>query len=182
MKLTRTLLTGVAALCLSSFATTALADGHGPACGLGTGETATGEPIKVGGINGNAPPGDFSGGTDAAAAYFDCVNANGGINGRPIEYIVENDQWNPELAGQVATKLVIDEGVVALVGNGSVVSMAVNARLYEDEGVMAMASGCAISECYESRNIVSTNQGPVPSGIGALKPIKTFLLVSMFFL
>ena len=169
MKLTRTLLTGVAALCLSSFATTALADGHGPACGLGTGETATGEPIKVGGINGNAPPGDFSGGTDAAAAYFDCVNANGGINGRPIEYIVENDQWNPELAGQVATKLVIDEGVVALVGNGSVVSMAVNARLYEDEGVMAMASGCAISECYESRNIVSTNQGPVPSGIGALK-------------
>ena len=62
-----------------------------------------------------------------------------------------------------------DEGVVALVGNGSVVSMAVNAKLYEEEGVMAMASGCAISECYESKNIVSTNQGPVPSGIGALK-------------
>lgn len=147
----------------------AAADETAPMCGMNTGEPATGEPIKVGGINGNAPPGDFSGGTDAAAAYFDCVNANGGINGRPIEYMVENDQWNPELAGQVATKLVVDEGVVALVGNGSVVEMAVNAPLYEAEGVMAMAAGCAIAECYESPNIVSSNQGPVPSGIGALK-------------
>lgn len=168
MKLKVTLLTAAAALCLASLGTTAAADGHAPSCGLGNGEVATGDPIKVGGINGNAPPGDFSGGTDAAAAYFACVNANGGINGRPIEYIVENDQWNPELAGQVATKLVIDEGVVALVGNGSVVEMAVNANLYRDEDVMVMASGCAISECYESSNIVSTNQGPLPSGIGAL--------------
>jgi len=156
---------------LAASGTPAAADGHSnaPECGLNTGNAATGNPIKVGGINGNAPPGDFSGGTDAAAAYFACVNANGGINGRPIEYIVENDQWNPELAGQVAAKLVKDEGVVALVGNGSVVSMAVNAKLYADEGVMVMASGCAISECYESSNIVSTNQGPLPSGIGALK-------------
>ena len=168
MKLKLTLLTGAAALCLASLSTTAAADGHGPTCGLNSGEAATGDPIKVGGINGNAPPGDFSGGTDAAAAYFACVNANGGINGRPIEYLVENDQWNPELAGQVATKLVKDEGVVALVGNGSVVEMAVNAGLYKDEDVMVMASGCAISECYESSNIVSTNQGPLPSGIGAL--------------
>lgn len=168
MKLTKTFLKGVAALCFASFGTTAMAESSGPSCGLGTGMAAKGEPIKVGAINGNAPPGDFSGGTDAAAAYFACVNANGGINGRPVEYMVENDQWNPELAGQVATKLVIDEGVVALVGNGSAVSMAVNAGLYEDQDVMVMASGCAISECYESRNIVSTNQGPLPSGIGAL--------------
>lgn len=168
MKLNTTLFTGMVALGLTSLSTAAFADGHGPSCGMATGEVATGEPIKVGGINGNAPPGDFSGGTDAAAAYFACVNDNGGINGRPIEYMVENDQWNPELAGQVATKLVKDEGVVALVGNGSVVSMAVNAGLYKDEDVMVMASGCAISECYESSHIVSTNQGPLPSGIGAL--------------
>lgn len=140
-----------------------------PVCGLNNGEKASGEPILVGGINGNAPPGDFSGGTDAAAAYFACVNDNGGINGRPIEYLVENDQWNPELAAQVATKLVKDRGVVALVGNGSVVSMAVNARLYAEENVMAMAAACAISDCYENSNIVSTNQGPLPSGIGAMK-------------
>ena len=139
-----------------------------PSCGLNTGQAATGEPILVGGINGNAPPGDFSGGTDAAAAYFQCINDNGGIHGRPIEYLVENDQWNPELAAQVAIKLVKDKEVVALVGNGSVVSMAVNAKLYAEENVMAMAAACAISDCYENSNIVSTNQGPLPSGIGAL--------------
>ncbi|WP_282095364.1 ABC transporter substrate-binding protein [Epibacterium ulvae] len=166
---TSLILATAATLGLSLIGEDAKADGHAPVCGLNTGQAATGEPIKVGGINGNAPPGDFSGGTDGAAAYFDCVNANGGINGRPIDYLVENDQWNPELAGQVATKLVKDEGVVALVGNGSVVEMAVNAPLYAAEDVMVMASGCAISECYESSHIVSTNQGPLPSGIGALK-------------
>ncbi|SFJ79763.1 ABC transporter substrate-binding protein [Celeribacter neptunius] len=138
-----------------------------PSCGANTGEAATGTPIKVGGIHGNAAPGDFSSSTTAAGAYFDCVNANGGINGRPIEYLVENDQWNPELASQAASKLLVDEEVVAMVGNGSFVEMSVNAGLYKEQNVMTMASACAASECFESSNIVSTNQGPLPSSIGA---------------
>ncbi|KAE9630097.1 ABC transporter substrate-binding protein [Parasedimentitalea maritima] len=138
-----------------------------PSCGSNTGEAATGEPIIVGGIHGNAAPGDFSASTDAAAAYFSCVNANGGINGRPIDYRVENDQWNPELASQAAAKLVDDAGAVALVGNGSFMEMAVNAGTYAKANVMVMASACAISECFESSNIVSTNQGPLPSNLGA---------------
>lgn len=145
-------------------ATTALA---APSCGANTGAAATGTPIKVGGIFGNAAPGDFSASTTAARAYFDCVNANGGIGGRPIEYLTENDQWNPELAAQAASKLLKDEKVVAIVGNGSFVEMAVNAPLYKEENVMAMASACAVSECFESSNIVSTNQGPLPSTVGA---------------
>lgn len=98
-----------------------------PICGANTGEAATGEPIKVGGIHGKAAPGDFPSATDSAGAYFDCVNANGGINGRPIEYMVEYDQWIPELAAQALAKLVGDENVVAMVGNGSFVEMSVNA-------------------------------------------------------
>ena len=47
--------------------------------------------------------------TKAAAAYFACVNASGGIHGRPVQYLVENDQWNPELAAQAASKLVQGE-------------------------------------------------------------------------
>jgi len=136
-------------------------------CGDNTGKMASGTPIKVGGIHGNAAPGDFSASTDAAAAYFDCVNANGGVHGRPIEYIVENDQWNPELAAQVAAKLVEDENVIAMVGNGSFVEMSVNAPQYARNNIMSMASACAASECFESSNIVSTNQGPLASSIGA---------------
>jgi len=138
-----------------------------PICGMNTGEAATGTPVIVGGIHGNAAPGDFSASTDAAKAYFDCVNANGGINGRPIDYRIENDQWNPEAAAQAAAKLVDDAGAVALVGNGSFMEMAVNAQTYVDKGIMSMASACAISECHETPNIVSTNQGPLPSNLGA---------------
>ena len=138
-----------------------------PRCGLNSGEKATGEPIRVGAVVGQTGPDDFSSSADAARAYFNCVNANGGIHGRPIEYLVEDDQWNPEVASQVATKLVKDKGVVALVANGSFVEMGVNAKLYAEEDVMAMAAACAVAECFESKNIVSTNEGPLPSSVGA---------------
>lgn len=138
-----------------------------PQCGLNNGQKATGAPIKVGAVVGQTGPDDFSSSADAARAYFNCVNENGGINGRPIVYLVEDDQWNPEVASQVATKLVKDEGVVALVASGSFVEMGVNAKLYADEDVMAMASACAVAECFESKNIVSTNEGPLPSSVGA---------------
>ncbi len=136
-------------------------------CGDTTGQAATGAPIVIGGIYADGAPGDWSSSTDAAAAYFACVNANGGINGRPIDYRVENDQWAPEAAAQAAAKLVNDDKAVALVGNGSFIEMAVNAKTYKDAGIMVMASACAISECFESSNIVSTNEGPLPSDLGA---------------
>jgi len=47
------------------------------------------------------------------------------------------------------------------------VEMSVNAPMYAENGIMAMASGCAVSECFESSNIVSTNQGPLSSSVGA---------------
>jgi branched-chain amino acid transport system substrate-binding protein len=138
-----------------------------PKCGLNNGTKASGQPIKVGAVVGQTGPDDFSASAKAAKAYFACVNANGGINGRPIEYLIQDDQWNPEVAGQVATKLVKDEKVVALVSSGSFVEMGVNAKLYAAEDVMSMAAACAVSECFESKNIVSTNEGPLPSSIGA---------------
>lgn len=146
-----------------------------PTCGLNNGKKADGEPILVGAVVGQTGPDDFSSSADAASAFFKCVNENGGINGRPIEYLVEDDQWNPEVAAQVATKLVKDKKVVALVASGSFVEMGVNAKLYSDEGVMSMASACAVSECFESPNIVSTNEGPMPSTVGAAQrwPIST---------
>ncbi len=154
-------------MALGAFAVINTASASELNCGLSNGEKASGDPIKVGGIFGNAAPGDFSSATDSAAAYFKCVNDNGGIHGRPVQYMVENDQWNPELAAQAAAKLVEDEAVVAMVGNSSFVEMSVNAPTYAKSGIMAMASGCAVSECFESSNIVSTNQGPLPSSIGA---------------
>ena len=43
---------------------------------------ATGEPIKVGSIQSKTGPDDFSSSGQGAKAFFECVNANGGINGQ----------------------------------------------------------------------------------------------------
>ena len=46
---------------------------------LGSSGAATGEPIKVGSIQSKTGPDDFSSSGQGAKAFFECVNANGGI-------------------------------------------------------------------------------------------------------
>ena len=44
-----------------------------------------------------------------AKAYFDCVNDNGGINGRPVQYITETEQTNPQQVVSLVTKMWEDD-------------------------------------------------------------------------
>jgi branched-chain amino acid transport system substrate-binding protein len=92
MKRIAYLMGATAALFIAAGAGSAFA---APKCGLNNGKKAEGEPILVGSVVGQTGPDDFSSSADAASAFFKCVNENGGINGRPIEYLVEDDQWNP---------------------------------------------------------------------------------------
>jgi branched-chain amino acid transport system substrate-binding protein len=131
-----------------------------PSCGMNNGKKASGEPIVIGAVVGKTGPDDFSASASAALAYFKCVNDNGGINGRPIEYVVADDQWNPETAAQVATKLVKDRKVVAMAGNSSFVECGANAKLYADENVMVIAGVGVPRECFFARNYVPVNAGP----------------------
>jgi branched-chain amino acid transport system substrate-binding protein len=50
----------------------------------------------------------------SAKAYFDYVNARGGVNGRRIEYRYYNDQYNPNLTKQLTAKLVEQDKVFAI--------------------------------------------------------------------
>ncbi len=138
-----------------------------PKCGLSNGKAATGQPIEIGAIVGKTGPADFSGSAQAAAAYFACVNANGGINGRPIHYSVEDDQWNPETAAQLAAKLVNDTKVVGMVGNSSFVECAANAKFYETNNVLVITGVGVPRDCFHAKNIAPTNGGPRMSNIGA---------------
>jgi branched-chain amino acid transport system substrate-binding protein len=88
------------------------------------------------------------------------VNDNGGINGRPINYIMADDQWNPETASQVAAKLVRDNKVVAMAGSASFVECGANAKLYATEDVMVIAGVGVPRECFFSKNYVPVNTGP----------------------
>ncbi len=85
----------------------------------GTGKKATGKPIKIGAIATLNPGTDFTDIPNMAAAYFNCVNDNGGINGRPINYILHIEQINPEQDAAFAKKLIEGEKVVAIVGTRS---------------------------------------------------------------
>ena len=138
-------------------------------CGANTGQAATGEPIIIGAITGETGPDNFSSATKSANAYFNCVNANGGINGRPIRYMPEDDQWNPELAAQLAAKLVNDEQAVAMVGNSSFVECGANAELYASTGIAVLAGVGVPRECFFASNIVPTNAGPRVSTVAAMQ-------------
>ena len=59
-------------------------------------------------------------------AYFKYVNDSGGVNGRKIEWIVENDSYNPQQTVAVVKKLVDRDGVFAIVSTlGTVTNLAV---------------------------------------------------------
>ena len=51
----------------------------------------------------------------AMTAYFDHINANGGVYGRKIKLIVRDDKYLPTLAATQTTNLVLKDGVFALV-------------------------------------------------------------------
>lgn len=51
-----------------------------------------------------------------AQAYFDHVNAQGGVHGRELRYIVRDDAYNPSTTSQVVRELVQQDGVFAIVG------------------------------------------------------------------
>ncbi|MGH7073913.1 MAG: hypothetical protein ACREFD_06895, partial [Stellaceae bacterium] len=53
-----------------------------PDCGMNTGKAATGKPIPIGAVTSASGIGSFQEADLAVRAYFDCVNANGGIHGR----------------------------------------------------------------------------------------------------
>jgi len=140
-------------------------------CGLSNGKKATGEPIQIGAIVGKTGPEDFSSSARAADAYFKCVNANGGINGRPVAYTIQDDTWNPEVASQAANKLVKDTKVVAMAGSSSFVECGANNNLYEKEGVASVSGVGVPRACFFGKNYISFNQGPRQSTLGAAQYI-----------
>jgi branched-chain amino acid transport system substrate-binding protein len=146
--------------------TPAGADTTVPRCGLGTGTKATGPPLTLGAIITKQPGVDFTGISGTAEAYFSCVNDNGGINGRPIKYIVETEQTNPQQVAALATKLIDDDKVLAIVGSTSLIDCAVNHTLYEQRGYNVIVAGVPF-ECFTTPNIAAVNMGPYYSDLGA---------------
>lgn len=80
-------------------------------------EAPSGDPIKlmtVTTLNANGPTYENIAITAEIAAGY--INDNGGINGRPVEVIVCDEQFDPAIAANCARQAV-EEGVVSVVGS-----------------------------------------------------------------
>jgi len=139
-------------------------------CGLGTGKKATGAPIKLGGIAMLIPGVDFTTIGKVAKAYFDCVNDNGGIRGRPIRYILYNEQLNPAQEAALARKLIESDKVVGVVGNTSFAECGVNWKYYKAKGYLVIGAGVQ-AECFGTPSFAESNMGPRYSDIGAAQAL-----------
>jgi branched-chain amino acid transport system substrate-binding protein len=122
------------------------------------------DSIKVGAVSTLTGPFTFPESSAGAKAVFDRVNANGGINGRMIEYVVGDDKFDPGAAAQAAHRLVDSEGVVANVGSASVLECSVNAKYYASKDFLSITGTGIDWACFTSPSISPVNTGPY-SGI-----------------
>jgi branched-chain amino acid transport system substrate-binding protein len=113
---------------------------------------------------------DFTTIGKVAKAYFDCVNDNGGIKGRPIKYILYNEQLNPAQEAALARKLVESDKVVGIVGNTSFAECGVNWKYYKAKGFLVIGAGVQ-AECFGTPSIAESNMGPRYSDLGAAQAL-----------
>jgi branched-chain amino acid transport system substrate-binding protein len=116
-------------------------------------------PIKIGAVSSITGPIPIPDGTNGATAYFKALNAKGGINGRRVQYIIQDDKANPALTAQNARKLINSDKVVAFAGGESLVQCPVNGAFYKSAGIFDVMGGAATPTCFTSSNISPTNVG-----------------------
>lgn len=73
--------------------------------------------------------------SDATKAYFDYVNDRGGVSGRKLTYLVEDDSSDPAVAQERVTKLVEEDEVFAVVGSAGVDTHAAVLDYLTEKGV-----------------------------------------------
>jgi len=139
-------------------------------CGLGNGKKATGTPIKIDGLDMLIPGVDFTTVGKVAAAYYACVNDNGGINGHPVKYTLYTEQLNPAQEAALARKMVQSDKAVGIVGNTSFAECGTNWKYYKSKGYVVIGAGVQ-AECFSTPSYVESNMGPRYSNIGAAQAL-----------
>ncbi len=83
-----------------------------------TGMVNAKDPYVVGYQTDFTGPGsvNFSPVAEGFRVYIEALNDRGGINGHPVKVIYEDDKANPARASAVATKLILEDKVLAIAG------------------------------------------------------------------
>ncbi len=146
--------------------TAASAKSSTSSCGTNPGVKAKGTPINLGAIVTDQPGTSFTDISNMAAAYFTCVDDNGGIDGHPIHYFIKTEQSVPSQITADAHYLVDTDHVIDMVGNTSIIECSVDYKYWESLGFRVIASGIA-PQCYSTPNYADVNMGPRYSSDGA---------------
>jgi branched-chain amino acid transport system substrate-binding protein len=140
---------GVLAAALATALAVTLAGCSGGSTSKGADEKASAEPIKIGAIV--SLTGTYAGLGDPEKKTIEMevkrINEAGGINGRPVEVIFEDDGTDETKAVAAASKLIEQDKVVAIIGaTGTGQSMAVRSEI-DRAGIpqLSMAGGSAIT-------------------------------------
>lgn len=122
--------------------------------GGGTATTAaaapTGDPIVIGAIVSATGPGAALGEQERNTLQMeqDLINASGGVLGRPLKIVIEDDKSDPKEAVTAANKLLQQDKAVALIASTTSSSTLAVKEIAAQKGVpqMAMAASNAITD------------------------------------
>lgn len=110
-------------------------------------DAAADEPIVVGHYSYLTGPSSLLGQniTNGVQIAVDKVNAEGGINGRPIELVTYDEKGSQETAKQVVTKLVEVDKVCAIIAPASSPDLKATMPITEEAGIVQIGSGVSAS-------------------------------------
>lgn len=126
------------------------------------------EPIRIGGVATLSGAMTLPESPAAARAVFDRVNAEGGIQGRKIEYLVQDDKGDAGATAQAGRELVDSNQVVAFAGSASLQDCAVNANLYKQRGVLSIPGIGGEFSCYSQKAFAPVSVGPARGTVASL--------------
>lgn len=116
-------------------------------------------PIKVAQIttiSGGYPFGDVVPGTQA---YFKLINSEGGIDGHKIDFMYGDDKGTASQAAELARLYVLQDHVVAMVGNTSLADCNTNQGFYTANSIAVIGGGTE-PLCFTQPNWDPINAGP----------------------
>lgn len=145
----------VAAVALAALASVAAGCSSSSSSGS---SAASGSPIYVASLASLTGAASFAGWQLGAKAYFDYVNAHGGINGHKVDFTILDDAGSPTQVALLARKEV-DAGAVAFAGSISLDDCAVNGKYYDQQGIVSIDVG-SDPTCFDNPNIDPVNSGP----------------------
>jgi ABC-type branched-subunit amino acid transport system substrate-binding protein len=99
---------------------------------------ASTEPIKIGAVLGISGRFAFVGGPQQLALQMaqEEINAAGGIAGRPVEFVIYDDEVDETKTVPLVNRLIGEDGVVAIIGPSITIPALAIAPIVEEQGIV----------------------------------------------